>query len=521
MFELSEIDILQISERGISVETIHEQIEILKRGLPYINLIRPCSINDGIISIPASEFEHLNKSWKKAADSGRLMKFIPASGAASRMFKPLITILNSGNDISWNDLVSAAENGDDTACFALEFFGNIEHFAFYDNLLVVLTQKGIELPSEKSNSLIIPTLEVLLTSKGLNLTNLPKGLIPFHRHHNTSRTPFEEHIVAAQEITEDLTGTTHIHFTLPQMSFAQISNHIDDFINTYSDNKDKFDISSSFQKPSTDTIALDKSTDLLKDIDGQIIFRPGGHGALIENLNELNGDIVSIKNIDNILPEIFHEKVLFFEKLLCGYYLMLEEKLHFFLTALDEPSDNNFLDKALDFIKKDLMLNIPENLNELNPNQKSSRIFKFLNRPLRICGVVKNTGAPGGGPFWISDKQGESKQIVESAQIDIKSEIQRSIWKSSTHFNPVDMVCGLRDFRGEKFNLLDYVDMETSFVTSKNYRGQEIKALELPGLWNGAMSGWLTVFVDVPLFTFNPVKTVNDLLKNNHLTSIE
>jgi hypothetical protein len=520
MGDFTKTEIEQIEDRGYSIETICEQIKVLRNGIPSITLNRPCLINEGIFSIPPEEFEHLYEFFKKATKIGRLSMFIPASGAACRMFKPLTEILKNGKDVCWDDLVNASDKEDETSSFALEFFQNIESFAFFDDLVAKLCQRGIELPSEGSVASILPVLDVLLTSKGLDFANLPKGMIPFHLNKDNTRTPFEEYIIAAKEITRDSNGLVHIHFTIPESGLDQISNLIDGFLVSINDSNVKFDITYSFQKPSTDTIAIDHSDKLLKDLNGQIVFRPGGHGALIENLNDLDGDIVMIKNIDNILPEVFHDEVLLFEKLICGFYLTLETKLFQLLHQLDdEGAHTNLFDSICKFIKDNLMMKVPAEWNVLSTVEKTTRISRFLNRPLRVCGVVKNTGAPGGGPFWVSDKYGESKQIVETAQVDRESDKQMNIWQSSTHFNPVDMVSGLKDYRGKKFNLLDFIDKKTGFTTKKIFHGQEIKALELPGLWNGSMAGWLTVFVDVPLFTFNPVKTVNDLLKNKHLIS--
>jgi hypothetical protein len=520
MDDFSKTEIEQIEDRSYSIKTISEQVQLLRNGLPKINLNRPCRLNDGIFAIPPEEFEHLYKFLKNTANIGRVMKFIPASGAASRMFKPLVEILTNGKDVCWEDLVFASDNGDETASFALEFFQNIESFAFFDDLITKLCQSGIEIPSEGSATSILPVLEMLLTSKGLDFANLPKGMIPFHFQEGNIRTPFEEHIIASKEITRDNSGLTKIHFTIPESGFDQISNLINNFLTSNNYSNVSFDISYSFQKPSTDTIAIDNSGKLLKDVHGQIVFRPGGHGALIENLNDLDGDIVMIKNIDNILPEVFLDEVLLFEKLLCGFYLALENKLFKLLRQLDDEEANTELsDCACNFIQNHLMMKVPAEWKILSTVEKTTRISKFLNRPLRVCGVVKNTGAPGGGPFWIYDRYGESKQIVEAAQIDRESEEQMKIWQSSTHFNPVDMVCGLKNYQGQKFNLLEYIDKKAGFIATKDYQGQKIKALELPGLWNGSMAGWHTVFVDVPLFTFNPVKTVIDLLKNNHLIS--
>lgn len=516
-------DINQINIRGISIEKILDQIQILRNGLPVVELVRPCRFSDGIISIPFDQYELLYKKFKNAADAGRLMKFIPASGAASRMFKHLLEILNSTNDMSLDDLATAAENGDESATLGLEFFRNLESFAFFDELIQKLIQNGLTLPEEDSSVSVKPVLKMLLAEKGLNYANLPKGMIPFHRYETHTRTPFEEHLIAAREITKDRSGTVQIHFTISENNLESISNHINDFVRLNTDTTDKFNVTFSAQKQSTDTIVIDSFSNLLRDADGQIVFRPGGHGALIENLNDLNSDIVMIKNIDNIIPEALQEEILLFEKMLCGYFLIIEEKLFEFLPQLEtKKSDESLVRDAGTFAENDLLLKPPDGWSKMSTAEKSAYLFNRLNRPLRVCGMVKNTGAPGGGPFWVVDRiDRESKQIVEASQINTESATQKSIWLSSTHFNPVDMVCGLRNFRGEKFNLLEYVDKNSGFISNKNFQGREIKALELPGLWNGAMASWLTVFVDVPLFTFNPVKTVNDLLKKNHLTSIE
>ncbi|RMG37720.1 MAG: DUF4301 family protein, partial [Methanobacteriota archaeon] len=278
------------------------------------------------------------------------------------------------------------------------------------------------------------------------------------------------------------------------------------------------EITYSFQKPSTDTIAVDLENRPLRDEEGRLIFRPGGHGALLENLNDLKGDIIFIKNIDNVVPDRLKPPTFQYKKVLAGYLIWLQRNIYHYLEKLTGEDWEEHLNELVQFIAENLNQKITVSLERFDrPEERRNYLFNFLNRPIRVCGMVKNEGEPGGGPFWVEEANGEeSLQIVESAEVDLHSPDQLNIWKASTHFNPVDLVCGVRDYQGNPFNLLAFTNPESGIITRKSLNGQDIKALELPGLWNGGMAKWITVFVEVPIITFNPVKTIFDLLRAEH-----
>ena len=279
----------------------------------------------------------------------------------------------------------------------------------------------------------------------------------------------------------------------------------------------KYNVTFSLQKSSTDTIAVDENYLPFRTQSGSILFRPGGHGALIENLNELDGDIVFIKNIDNVVQDNYKGDIVTYKQLLAGTLVQVQQKIFNYLELLDNGILNNVqIGEIISFLEDVLCIKNP-NINLLDGDALLLYLRKKLNRPIRVCGMVKNVGEPGGGPFWAYNNDGTiSLQILESSQIDKHNKSYIQMFSSGTYFNPVDIVCGIKDYKGKRFNLIDYVDPNTGFISSKSKDGRSLKALELPGLWNGAMSDWNTMFVEVPLTTFNPVKTVNDLLKEQH-----
>jgi hypothetical protein len=361
-------------------------------------------------------------------------------------------------------------------------------------------------------------IDFLLLEKGLNYAALPKGLLKFHKYNNTSRTAFEEHFVEAADYSSDIHGEASIHFTLSPEHIYKFKNLIQHTIEGYEQNLNvRFNITYSIQKPGTDTIAVDLNNQPFCESDGSLLFRPGGHGALLENLNELNGDIIFIKNIDNIVPDRLKEETYKYKKAIGGLLVEFQEEVWKYLRLLEAGNvHEDLLDEIIQFTND--QLNIPLAFSaSLSNDEKVKILFSKFNRPIRVCGMVKNEGEPGGGPFWTKNSNGElSLQIVESSQIDMDNTEQKNIFKSSTHFNPVDLVCGVKDYKGFNFNLLNYTDPATGFISIKSKDGRELKALELPGLWNGAMADWITIFVEVPIITFNPVKTVNDLLREEH-----
>jgi hypothetical protein len=361
-----------------------------------------------------------------------------------------------------------------------------------------------------------------LTADGLGLGMLPKALLKFHKYEDGCRMSIEEHFVEAALYAQNVDGTACLHFTVSPEHQTQVEKTIDELKPDYEKRfKTHFVVSLSTQKSSTDTVAVDLNNELFRDKDRNILFRPAGHGALIENLNELKEEIVFIKNIDNVVPESLNETTIKYKKALAGYLFRLQQKCFEYLESLDEGLlDEDEINAIADFARQRLMIHIPTFFGTYNEIEKIDFLYNKLNRPMRVCGVVKNEGEPGGGPYWTKNQEDEiSLQIVESSQINHQNEKQEAIFKASSHFNPVDIVCGCWNYKGTPFNLLDYVDKNTGFISQKSKDGRELKALELPGLWNGAMADWITIFVEVPVETFNPVKTVNDLLKESHQQS--
>ncbi len=361
-------------------------------------------------------------------------------------------------------------------------------------------------------------LDFILTSRGLDYARLPKALLKFHAYPGHSRTALEEHLVEAIRYVRDAANTCRIHFTVSEEHESLFENLLSrvsgDYENLFGV---RYEVNVTKQHHSTDTITCDMENRPFRGRSGEIIFWPGGHGALLKNLNAIDGDIIFIKNIDNVVPDRLKDTTLLHKKILGGYLVGLQDEIFRNLSLLSgKQVEEELLSKVVRFCQEKLFLSIPDELWNESMSAKREHLFRILNRPIRVCGMVKNEGEPGGGPFWVEENGIWSLQIVEQNQLDLDSEEQNDIWKSSTHFNPVDLVCGVRNYRGEKFDLNRYVDMDAIFVSKKPYEDRELKALELPGLWNGSMAFWNTVFLEVPLETFNPVKTVDDLLRKAH-----
>lgn len=515
-------DLQQIKDRGAVPENILSQIETFRKGISFARLLKPCTIGDGLIVIPETELERLIGVFDKAALSGRIMKFVPASGAASRMFKLLHLINNRYDCIDEKNIGIEAEKGCDDHQIFLQFIKNVKKFAFYNDLKNVISEDGLDLDGLISEGDYTDILEYMLTEKGLNYTWLPKGLIKFHNYPDVekynSRTSIEEHLVEASVYARDRNGTSRIHFTISPEHESTIKAYIEKILPFYESSEVKFKISYSFQYPSTDTIAVNPDNTPFRDEYGSILFRPGGHGALLQNLNDLEGDIVFIKNIDNVVPDCLKNETYVYKRTLCGYLVELQQQIFAYLEVLTSGNpDNRKVREIIDFAREKISVVLPEGLEKASTDETVKFLISKLNRPLRVCGMVKNFSEPGGGPFWVENNDKVvSPQIIESSQVDFESTGQRSIWERSTHFNPVDLVCGVRDFQGKPFNLMAFSDPDAGFISSKSRNGNKLKALELPGLWNGSMANWNTVFVEVPYITFNPVKTVFDLLRKEH-----
>jgi hypothetical protein len=500
----SEKDIQQFEAKGISLESAQWQINQFTKGIIPVNIVAPATVQLGITLLQDPIF-YINKYKNSEV---KITKFVPASGAASRMFKALFEFRD---ELKKNTIVDIEKE-----TTLKEFFKNIKKFAFYGDLEKIFKEDGgVERVLAKKEYGII--LEKLLDSDGLSYGNLPKGLLKFHFYAgNIGRTPFEEHLVEGARYAKSIDGMANLHFTVsPEHMdlFTQLKERV---VNKYEDMyRVKYNISFSVQKESTDTIAVKPNNSLFYDSDGSILFRPGGHGALIENLNELDSDLIFIKNIDNLVPEKRLDATISVKQAIGGLLLDTQSKIFALCEKLESNPTQEIIDEAKKLIKDTLCLS--EDCCNTNDLSEAEYLFNRLNRPLRVCGMVKNEGEPGGGPFLVEDKKGcISPQIVESSQIDLNNPEQANIFNAATHFNPVDLVCAVKDFKGNKFNLKEFIDNETCFISEKSQNGKTLKALELPGLWNGAMAYWNTIFVEVPVKTFNPVKTVNDLLRDAH-----
>lgn len=498
-------DINYINSRGSSIEKIQQHLDFFKRGIPKINLVRSATVNDGIYSFTENEVDFFVDYFDKNKAHFNIEKFVPASGAATRMFKFLNEFLNEF-DIE-NDTINSYINKHKAKDVSLFIFG-IRNFPFYKLLKEKTLQLYPDYYSHSSDTKYYLLIKTLLNIEGLNFANQPKGIIPFHLKEEKFLTPVEENIIEA-DFFKTQNKKTKIHFTITQKFqpyFEKITNLFEDF-----------DISFSYQNQSSDTLAVTENNIPFRLEDGSLFFRPGGHGALIENLNSLNSDFIFIKNIDNVSQN--HKLIITkYKKLIGGVLMQTQFQIFNYLKKL---SDGNVTESEIKEIKHftetKLAFSLPEEFNYFQKSYKVDYLIKVLNRPIRVCGMVKNEGEPGGGPFWVQDEKGRhTLQIVETSQIDFNNKIQKDIANEAKFFNPVDIVCAITDFQGNKFDLLQFVNEKSAFITEKTKNGKPIKAIELPGLWNGAMAKWTTIFVEVPIETFNPVKNVNDLLKPAH-----
>lgn len=503
---LSEDDLRAIRERGIEEREVLRQLEIFKKGVSPVRLDRPATVGDGIVVVPADQCAELTALHDEAAYRGRMMKFVPASGAASRMFKDWHGCYRRGR----------FDSGDQED----SFLRDLPKFAFYDDLKEAMARNGRDLDCLIREQQCSDILECILTPKGLNYAWLPKALLKFHVYPDGSRTALEEHLVEAALHVRDGRGICRVHFTVSEEHESRFREEILRMQDRYERALGvRYEIDVSIQHPSTDTIAVSLENRPFHDREGRILFRPGGHGALLRNLNAVDGDIIFLKNIDNIVPDRLKALSVAYKKILGGYLVKLQAEIFRHLETLASgPIGEGGLSAITRFVREKLLLDLPRDFDGRTSPERRALLFEKLNRPLRVCGMVKNEGEPGGGPFWVKGDDGTvTLQIIEEVQVDPKSETQRRILRSSTHFNPVDLVCGVRNYRGEKFDLECYVDWGAVSISEKSHEGQMLKALERPGLWNGSMARWNTVFVEVPLETFNPVKTVDDLLRPAHL----
>ena len=509
-------DLRQFQAKGIDLKVIEQQIDNFKTGFPFVELVAPATISNGMKSFAEAEADKLIHFYDKNYEDFEILKFVPASGAASRMFK---TLFEFREKITGTDSIDELLNNDKGFNSVFNFISQLHNFAFFNDLRQVMSASGLNIESCMAEKDYKSIIDFLLEDKGLGYAALPKALLKFHNYDDGARMAMEEHLVEGANYGQNNDGRVAIHFTVSP-------EHADRFIEEINRIKDKYELlfdviyelTFSIQKSSTDTIAVDSRNKPFRNDDESIVFRPGGHGALIENLNDREGEIIFIKNIDNIVPDRLKDQTYRYKRVIGGYLIELRNKVFDCLEKLEEGNvSENDLKKMLIFAREKLHIVTPHDFDEMSTIEKIDYLYTKLNRPIRICGMVKNEGEPGGGPFWTKNTEEEiSLQIVESSQIDLDNPGQKEIFSKATHFNPVDLVCYVRNFNGEQFDLREFVDPSTGFISVKSKDGLELKAQELPGLWNGAMADWITVFVEVPIITFNPVKTVNDLLRKEH-----
>ena len=497
----SKSNIQQIKKAGLTADDVEKQMAMYRRGSNFLKLNRSCTINDGIISVNKNQRDKLIRLYENENGKFKIIKFVPASGAASRMFAEWFLALEVG------EFNSPALNK--------SFLRNLQKYPFYHllkqskNVSKLIEQKDIK-----------GILDYVLKDRGLNFGWLPKALIPFHRYSTKEvRTALEEHLFEAAQYVRSGKDVCSLHFTVSQEHKNNITKKITVVKARYEKLcRVKYQISLSIQSPSTNTLAVDENNDPLCDIDGNMIFRPGGHGALLKNLQGLDADFIFVKNIDNVATEKVLRKILPYKKMLGGLAIKIQEEVFTVLHMLaEEKIDTRQIDQIKNYCIRRLNIIFPHNLSKHTLQNQVKIIYSLMDRPLRVCAVVRNEGEPGGAPFWIEERDGsQNLQIVESGHVNKNDQKQVEIWSTAQYFNPVDMVCCTKNYKGKKFNLDDYVDKDAYLITVKNERGHILKALELPGLWNGGMACWNTVFVELPITVFNPVKTVNDLLRPEH-----
>ena len=503
-FKPTKKDLEQLQALSLSPERVQQQIDHFKEGFPKSRLDAAATPdNNGIRCLSDKEITRYEKQYRTLGKDKKILKFVPASGAATRMFKDLYSFSSTYFGVAGNFGKEFPE--------VKTFLENIHSFAFFNDLKACMLKSDLDIEDYLHRGDYSTVINFLLKEQYLGYGSLPKALLKFHRYGEVQRTPLEEHIVEGALYARNTDNTVNLHFTISPEHRAGFRKKIAEVKQYYESTFGiKLKITFSEQKHYTDIIAVDEQNNPVRDENGSLIFRPGGHGALIENLNEQRADLIFIKNIDNVVPDWMKHTTVIYKQVLAGMLLELREKVFDALRALDNRPDKKTLNKLIRFAKDELNIMVPEDCN-------AQTLHALLNRPMRICGMVKNLGEPGGGPFYTIDTKGRrSLQIVESAQINHNDPQQEKIFQASTHFNPVDLVCSTKNYRGRYFDLRCYVDPKTGFISKKTKGALTLKSQELPGLWNGAMADWITLFVEVPVATFNPVKTVNDLLRKEH-----
>ena len=497
-------DLVQLQELGLDLVRVQQQIDNFRQGFAKSRLDAAATpANGGIRVLDDNEIAHYEKAYRSLGQGLKLLKFVPASGAATRMFKDLYNFTSTYFGVAGNFGKEFPE--------VKEFLENIHTFAFFNDLRDSMAAADLDIEEYLQRGDYSTVINFLLKEQYLGYGSLPKALLKFHRYGEVQRTPLEEHIVEGALYARCTDGTVNLHFTISpehrsafRRKLAEVKHYYESTFGIH------LKVSFSEQKHYTDIIAVDEQNNPLRDESGRLIFRPGGHGALIENLNEQRADLIFIKNIDNVVPDWMKHTTVIYKQVLAGMLLELHQRSFELLRALDNNADDKTLRETVRFVREELNIAVAD-------DSDARTLHDVLNRPMRICGMVKNLGEPGGGPFYTIDADGRrSLQIVESAQVNHNDPQQEAIFQASTHFNPVDLVCSTKNYRGRYFDLPRYVDPRTGFISKKSKGAQTLKSQELPGLWNGAMANWITVFVEVPVATFNPVKTVNDLLRKEH-----
>lgn len=507
-------DLKHFKNRDIKSQQVDLQLDNFKKGFDYVNLSEPATIGNGITPIVPEDTTRLIEEYEKTIPTAQILKMVPASGSATRMFKDLFSFIENYSG-SEEEFLKLMQNKDSGTMY--DFFLKINQLPFYTRLKAVMWSAGKDIEKLIEKREYIEVLKYILTNKGLNYGNTPKGLIDFHIYRDFVRTAFDEHIVEGALYASN-GKTSKIHFTISEeyadlfkSRLKKVTKVFEKMFNV------KYEVTFSAQKESTDTVSIDQEGNILRDSEGKIVFRPGGHGALIYNLDELKADIIFIKNIDNVVPDRAKNDTIKYKKALAGILLELQKKIFGYLVLLDKKPSGEQLDEITAFVNSEIGYKDAAGLTFKDQKERIKHLQNILNRPIRVCGMVKNEGEPGGGPFWVKNTDGSSRlMIIESAQINLGSKEQNKIFEQSTYFNPVDLVCGVMNYKGKKFDLEKFIATDQGFITSKSYKGKDIKVQELPGLWNGAMANWITVFIEVPSTTFTPVKTVSDLFHFEH-----
>jgi Domain of unknown function (DUF4301) len=509
-------DLKQIKKRSINIKDIEKQIENFKSGFPFLDIVDSANYKFGINKLEQESEEKYIEYYDQNLDDKKILKFVPASGAATRMFKSLFEMMNTYKGTEREYLRLLVDRSFNSLFYT---YDNMDKFPFYDDLKEEFMKDNLTIDNCLEKHDYVCLLKKLLTEEGLDYGNMPKGLIKFHKYSFGSRTSVHEHMVEGA-LYAKTKGKVYLHFTVSPEHKKMFKDHFSKTKAAFEKKYEaKYYIGFSEQRSFTDTIAVDMNNEPLRNADGDLVFRPGGHGALIYNLDKINADLVFIKNIDNVVPDYFKKDTIRYKKVLAGKTLELQSIIFDYIKQLKKSKKvtEKLIKEITKFFKVELLLKFPESFEKLEKDEKVKFLINRLNRPLRVCGMVRNEGEPGGGPYLVKGNDGIiSPQIVEGSQFDPNNPDQKKIINESTHFNPVDLVCAVKDYRGRKFNLTKYVDESTGFISIKSKDGIELKAQELPGLWNGAMAHWNTAFIEVPITTFNPVKVMNDLLRKEH-----